>query len=490
MGDGMRTALIERGVPAVAALLGSLVIGLWVRGWLSAPLLPARPLGTEPPPRAAGKPPPAAPAGTTAVPPPPDAAPARAAAPASGPEPAAAARVPLLPGLWPGFRGPARDNVARDAGSLSRDWSARPPRLLWSVSVGEGYAGPAVRAGRVYLLDYDQAGQADTLRCFALSDGRELWRQAYHVVVKRSHGMSRTVPAVTEKWVVTLGPKCHVQCVDALTGQRRWLKDLVAEFGATVPEWYAGQCPLIDRDRAIIAPGGKALMIAVELATGRVLWQTPNPRGWTMTHSSILPVDYGGRRIYVYCASGGVVGVDSGTGRLLWEFPEWVINTATVPSPVHLGGGHLFLTGGYGAGSLVLQLREEGGRMAVTVAARIDPAVFGSEQHTPILHGGHLYGVASDGQMACLDLSGRRIWSSGTQNRFGLGPYLLADGLLLILAENGSLVAAEASPAAFNPLGRHAILPEGEEAWAPLALAGTRLLARDLTRLVCVDLGR
>ena len=38
--------------------------------------------------------------------------------------------------------------------------------------------------------------------------------------------------------------------------------------------WYAGQCPLIDGDRVILAPAGKALLIAVQLATGKVIWQS------------------------------------------------------------------------------------------------------------------------------------------------------------------------------------------------------------------------
>ena len=71
-----------------------------------------------------------------------------------------------------------------------------------------------------------------------------------------------------------------------------WLLDLVRQFGASVPQWYAGQCPLIDGGRAILAPGGPdALLMAVECATGRVVWKTPNPHGWTMTHSSIVPME-------------------------------------------------------------------------------------------------------------------------------------------------------------------------------------------------------
>ena len=138
----------------------------------------------------------------------------------------------------------------------------------------------------------------------------------------------------------------------------RWSVSLVREFGATVPEWYAGQCPLVDGDKVILAPGGKnALLLALDLATGKPLWQTPNPRDWKMTHSSIMPMDFAGRRLYVYCANKGVVGVDAKDGALLWETTDWKISIATVPSPVPLPDGKIFLTGGYGAGSLMLQLR-------------------------------------------------------------------------------------------------------------------------------------
>ena len=71
------------------------------------------------------------------------------------------------------------------------------------------------------------------------------------------------------------------------------------------PLWYAGQCPLIDGDIAVIAPcGDKALMIGVDCETVRVVWETPNPHGWEMSHSSIMPMTLNGKRMYVYCAIG------------------------------------------------------------------------------------------------------------------------------------------------------------------------------------------
>ena len=113
-----------------------------------------------------------------------------------------------LPGAWPGFRGARGDGIASEPIAIARVWGPGFPAQLWSLDLGEGYAGPTVRNGRVYLLDYDEARQADALRCLSLADGQEIWRFSYPVKIKRNHGMSRTVPAVTDQYVVSLGPNC------------------------------------------------------------------------------------------------------------------------------------------------------------------------------------------------------------------------------------------------------------------------------------------
>jgi outer membrane protein assembly factor BamB len=394
-----------------------------------------------------------------------------------------------IPGAWPWFRGLNRDNIAADKTPLARQWPAGGPKVLWSVELGEGHAGPVVRDGRVYLLDYDRDKSADALRCLSLADGKqEIWRYSYPVEVKRNHGMSRTVPAVAGDSVVAIGPKCHVTCLDATTGQRQWMIDLVRQYGAEVPRWYAGQCPLVDGDRVIFAPGGKdALMIAVDLKTGSPKWKTPNRHQWLMTHASIVPMEFRGRRMYVYLASGGVVGVSADSGAVLWETPDWQISIATVPSPVCLPEGKIFLSGGYSAGAMMLQLEEQGGGLAVKSLFRLKARQFGSTQHTPIFYNGHLYGVREDKELVCLDLKGQPVWRSGSQHRFGIGPYLIADGLIFVMNDEGLLAMAEASPAGYRELGRAQVL-EGPDSWGPMALVAGRLLARDSTRMVCLDL--
>jgi outer membrane protein assembly factor BamB len=228
-------------------------------------------------------------------------------------------------------------------------------------------------------------------------------------------------------------------------------------------------------------------MLAVDCATGQVLWKTPNPRDWKMTHASIVPIEFAGRRQYVYCGSGGVAGVSAADGTLLWETDAWTISIATIASPVPVGDGKIFFAGGYNAGSLMLQLKETDGQISANPVFRLKPAEFGATQQTPILYQGHLYGVRPDGQLACLDLNGKILWTSGSAARFGLGPFLIVNGLIFVMNDEGLLTLAEAGPTRYHPLAQAQVL-NGHDSWAPMALAGNRLLARDLTRMVCLDI--
>ena len=392
-----------------------------------------------------------------------------------------------LPGAWPRFRGAKLDNIGHEDVPLAREWPAGGPPKLWQIGLTEGYASAAVAQGRVYIHDYDREKKLDAIRCLSLADASEIWRFTYPVKIKMFHGITRTVPTVTETHLVAFGPKCNVACLDPVTGEQRWMIDLVRQHGATVPQWYAGQCPLVDGDRVILGVGGpEALLMAVEVASGKIVWKTPNPDDMKMTHSSVMPVEFAGKRMYVYCGSHGVVGVSADDGAQLWKTEAWRITIATVPSPVALPGGRIFLTGGYNAGSVILQLKEIDGAIGVEVAKRIPPKVFDSEQHTPVLYHDHLYAVRCDGRLACADLEGNPLWDSGA-DRFGLGPYMVANGLVFALSDEARLVLAEATPTGYKKLAETQALDDGHDAWGPFTLAGGRLILRDMTRMVCLD---
>ena len=72
----------------------------------------------------------------------------------------------VIPGNWPRFRGSDFDNINKDPTPLAESWDTSGPPIVWQTTLGEGYAGPAVRNGRVYILDYNEKRKADMLRCF------------------------------------------------------------------------------------------------------------------------------------------------------------------------------------------------------------------------------------------------------------------------------------------------------------------------------------
>lgn len=402
-----------------------------------------------------------------------------------------------LKGSWTRFRGADFDNINKEKIPLINSWGAGPD-ILWEVELGEGHAAPVIQNGKAYVLDYVEARNTDALRCFSLETGEELWSRWYLVKVKRNHGMSRTVPAITEKYLVTMGPRCHVMCVDPETGDFLWGKDLVKEYGTEIPFWYTGQCPIIVDDVAILAPGGSSLLIGVDCATGEVLWETPNPDKWQMSHSSIMPMTFEGKKMYIYFAVGGIVGISAegaDVGKILWKTNAFAPNVIA-PSPVMLGNGKFYATAGYGAGAALFQLKKTGDTYSVQHLQTYKPSEgIASEQQTPILYKGRMFSIAPKdagglrSEFLCVDPNNPKniLWTSGKTDRFGLGPYIMADNKFFILNDDGTLTIAKVNLNSFEFLDKAKII-DGQDAWGPFALADGYLLMRDSKKMVCINI--
>ncbi|MBU1013959.1 MAG: PQQ-like beta-propeller repeat protein [Bacteroidetes bacterium] len=402
-----------------------------------------------------------------------------------------------LKGSWTRFRGADFDNINKEKIPLINSWG-NGPDILWEVELGEGHAAPVIQNGKAYVLDYVEERNTDALRCFSLETGEELWSRWYLVKVKRNHGMSRTVPAITEKYLVTMGPRCHVMCVDPETGDLLWGKDLVKEYGTEIPFWYTGQCPIIVDDVVILAPGGSSLLIGVDCATGEVLWETPNPDKWQMSHSSIMPMTFEGKKMYVYFAVGGIVGISAegpDIGKILWKTNAFAPNVIA-PSPVMLGNGKFYATAGYGAGAALFQLKKTGDTYSVQHLQTYKPSEgIASEQQTPILYKGRMFSVAPKdagglrNEFLCVDPNNPKniLWTSGKTDRFGLGPYIMADNKFFILNDDGTLTIAKVNLNSFEFLDKAKII-DGQDAWGPFALADGYLLMRDSKKMVCINI--
>jgi outer membrane protein assembly factor BamB len=202
--------------------------------------------------------------------------------------------------------------------------------------------------------------------------------------------------------------------------------------------------------------------------------------------------------MFVYSAVGGVAGVAADgpeVGKILWKTDRWN-KSVVAPSPVCTPSGRILLTAGYGAGSIVLQLSESGGNYSVKEFKTYKPGDgLSSEQQTPIQSDGHLFGVMPKdaktlrNQLVCVDADdpSKIIWNSGSEARFGLGPYLLVDDLIYLLNDDATLYIIRKSLKGYEELD-HVQLFDGVDSWAPLALADGFMLLRDSKKLVCIQL--
>jgi len=416
------------------------------------------------------------------------------------------AAAPARAGDWPQFRGPNRDNISNEKGLL-KSWPEGGPKVLWKITVCEGYAGAAIREGRVYVNDYDNEKNEHLVRCLSLSDGKELWQWRRAVDVKPNHGITRTVPSVGEKLLFSLDPKGGLYALDARSGKLVWEKNLTGEYKVEIPPWYVGQNPLLDGDRVLIATGGSqkdddspfegdTLLLALDQASGKEVLRAPNTQKIFMSHSSLMPAEIGGVRQFLYFHMKGVVGISAEDGTTLWSSPFRGRMTVS-PSPVSIGDGRVFLTSGYSAGSEMLRVEKSGGAFKAKRLFYLSGRKFNSEVHTPILYRDHLFAVGKQkkGLFTCLDLDGKIVWESpldqdaSKKRTFGLGSFLLADGMFFILdGDTGMLRLVEASTREYRELASAQVL-QGHDVWGPMALSGGKLVLRDMGQMVCIQVG-
>lgn len=401
-----------------------------------------------------------------------------------------------LKGEWPCFRGANHDNQVSTTPNTKSSTLAFEE--MWAVETGEGHAAPVISEGKVYVLDYDEQLSSDALRCFDLQTGKQLWRRWYRVPMKRNHGFSRTIPAVSNGLVVTIGPEGHVMCCDKITGQMKWSIDMKKRFGTEIPFWYTGQCPLIYNDMLVLAPAGKdTLMIGVDVNTGKTLWGTPNEIGFKMSHSSVMPMTFAGTPTFVYAGVGGVCGVSAETancGKLLWSATKWQ-PSVLAPSPLQVAPNQVFLVAGYGAGGALLQVDKQGTSWNASIKESYKASEgMSSEQQTPINYKGTLITILpKDGGGMRERLAMYRpndlhhpIWTSAADERFGLGPYIVVGDRLIAFKEDGELYVYQLSTTSMKLVHKQRVMEDGVDAWGPMAYADGYLIVRDAKTIKCL----
>jgi outer membrane protein assembly factor BamB len=404
---------------------------------------------------------------------------------------------------WPQYLGPNRNSTSDQKGILY-SWPKNGPDILWTVDVGPGNGGPVVKDGKVYLLDRDDE-VGDNMRCFDLSNGKELWNFGYDAPgTVRFHG-SRSVPAVDGNYVYSCGHNGDLYCIDINTHEPVWNKNIWTDYGGDrIPTWAIVQCPLVYGDLLIIASQAPdAGVVAYDKLTGDVNWKTPSLGNAGYVSPSIIKVG-GEDHIVMITASGRgpgsdgkVVGINPLTGEILWEYTEWEC-IIPAPSAVDAGEGRVLVAGGYQLGTVMLKVEKKADD-SYGVTELYKHTDFGEHTKPPLLYNGYFYGQYTtnnrrDG-LVCMSMDGQIMWKTGRSPDFNKGSMILADGLILATNGDKTLYLIEPDPSAFKPIASADVLEiaedlaeprYGNQNWAPMALADGKLLIRDQNHLMCV----
>lgn len=436
---------------------------------------------------------------------------------------------------WPCFQGPRGNSTSPETGLL-KTWPKSGPKVCWSVEVGMGYGGAAVRDGEVFVFDRIQ-GEGDVLRVLDLETGAEKWRWRSASPGRLPYPGSRTVPTVEAGHVYVTGGFGQVHCIDRKTHKPVWRVHLVEEMKGVKPGFGYVQSPLVHEKLVILTPlAPDAGIVALDRFTGKRVWAT---EGLGTSHTTPTLMRLGGVTQVVFLSAKGVPiggrsvripgetkkktdrrvrralrgkwpegtgslrGFDVTTGKTLWHTDAYFC-WQPVCGPIQIDETRVFLTGGYRSGSMMIDVSKNArGKFRVRPLFQ-NPR--GSHIHAPILHDKHLFILVNEtfnnrgrrsqreGGLMCMDLEGREIWRTGAKPFFGLGHMLKADGVLYLQdGHSGILRVVKPTAKGYEQLAKANVFGTkrthvDRKMWAPMALADGRLIMRSQDKMLCVDL--
>jgi outer membrane protein assembly factor BamB len=380
----------------------------------------------------------------------------------------------------PQFFGPKRDGIVRDA-ELARDWKVTPPKELWRQPIGGGWSAFAVVGGRAYTQE--QRGEDEAVTCYDLLTGQLLWMHNSSARFFQWQGGEgpRATPTVYRGSVFAYGGTGLLVCLDAITGQQRWSRDVLKENSLENLTWGTSASPLVF-DETVVITGAAAngpTVLAYHCTTGEPLWKSGTDKA---SYASPILATLAGRRVVLSVNAATVTAHDPITGGVLLDFRWTDDKWPKAAQPVVLPGDRIFVSAGYGMGALLLAI-EATPDLRLTATQLWKSIRMKTQFNSVALRDGFLYGL-DDGLLACVDAAtGERKWKDG---RYGSGQSLLVDDLILVQSEPGPVILAAARPEGFEELGRLAAL--SSKTWNHPTLAGRYLLVRNDREAVCYEL--
>jgi outer membrane protein assembly factor BamB len=399
---------------------------------------------------------------------------------------------------WPAFRGPGGDGTSEETG-LPVEWGPRK-NVKWRTPLAApGNSSPIVVAGKVFITLAEDQGHKRHLLCFDRESGESLWTQTVHygetAPTHQTNPYSGSTPVSDGERVIVYHGSAGMYCYD-LEGNPLWNTDL----GKVTHIWGFGSSPIITDGRVIqlVGPGAVTKLVALDLESGDVQWETNEPGGsdsdggrYIGTWATPLVTRIDGRDQLLMGLPTRVGAYDPQSGELVW----WVDGLASDRSDLCYTSALRVddvgvIMGGFGGPSMGFKL---GGEGDVTESNRLwrnfstsprPPQRIG----TGVVADGMIYMANADneGSIECIDpRTGEQRWQ---QRRPGGGPHwgsmIFADGRIYVTGQQGVTHVLAPNPDKYEVLAENDL---GERSNSTPAISNGQIFLRTFEALYCID---
>ncbi len=384
-------------------------------------------------------------------------------------------------GDWPQLHGPNRDNISSDTGLL-KQWPADGPPLLWkSGQCGNGYAGPAIAGGRIFLSG-DFAEQEAVI---ALDGGGKLlWKAANGKGWKGPYPGARTTPTYDNGVLYHMNPHGRVAAFTAADGKEIWAVELGQRFGAKPGTWALAENVIVDGKAVLCAPGGpKGRVVALDKATGETLWANTEI-DQRAAYCSAIVANHNGVRQFITIMQTSIVSVDVRTGKLLWSHTHETQHGQNVTMPIYVDG-KVYASSGHGTGGRLLEIAPDSRSVKQLWVDKDQDNCHGGV----ILRDGYLFGhgcrLYGKG-FVCVELAtGKTAWN---EKKLGKVSLTWADGLLYCINDKAKVSLVKADGAGCSVVSEFK-LPRGKTlTLSHPVVCGRRLYYRHWNDLYAYDI--
>ena len=343
-----------------------------------------------------------------------------------------------------------------------------------------GVGGIAATSKYVVVSDRENGDTHDAFLCLDAETGNEIWKLSYPAQGDLDYGSSpRATPLIDGERVYLCGAFGHLNCVELSTGDVLWTRNLRQDFHVTNKlVWGHASSPLVVDNKLIVNPGGPdASVIALELETGDVIWQTA---GEASAFSSFVTAQVGGQQQIIGYDAKSISGWRPEDGKRLWTHTPQYPNDFNVPTPLIHGDNLVLTTENNGTRLFAFTDHQTLNEKLSAVNEDLAP-----DTHTPVIVRDRLFGVWNE--LYCLDLKNglKPLWTGDSTTFNNYTSIIASDDKILITGIHGEVLLIDALADSFKVLSSIELIEEDSGVYSHPAMVGDRFYIRGSSDIRC-----